>query len=245
MKTMTYIRSKPKLLAITQGVVRSVYHAHGVGIFPDAQSLFSRVVEKIGKANSSSPGPGAVVKLFKIAAYRIVVDESKKLARRGKWVSELAPKPNEEGEATTDYLEFHAASMTQDIADNLAEIKDLMDETVFELLPEWDKMDAAIVSAIESYVLAGGRMETDAEIAASIGPEVKPNTICTRRAKIRQQMAGCFQGFGYQPNREISNDGRVRALSIPKTPRTLPISPMIDPTECQPDEKRHAPGRSI
>lgn len=242
---MTYIRSKPKLLAITQGAVRSVYHAYGVGIFPDAQSLFSRVVEKIGKAKSSSPGQGAVVNLFKIAAYRIVIDESKKLARRGKWVSELAPKINEEGEATTDYLEFHAASMTQDIADNLTEIKDLMDATVFELRPEWDMMDAAIVSAIESYVLAGGRMQTDAEIAASIGPEVKPNTICTRRAKIRQQMAGCFQGFGYQPNRESSNDGRVRPFPVPKTPKTLPVSPMIAPTEGQPDEKPHVPDRSI
>jgi len=239
MKTMTYIRSKPKLLAITQGVVRSVYHAYAVGIFPDDKSLYARVVEKIGKANTSSRGAGAVVNLFKIAAYRIVVDEGKKIARRRKWMSELAPQINEEGEATTDHLEFHAACANQGLADNLAEVKDLMEATGSALRPAWDKVDAAIALAIESYVLTGGKMEIDAEIAVSIGPEVKANTICVRRARIRQQMAGCFQGLGYHPKREISNDGRRRASSAPKSPRTIPAVPMTGAHEAVSDKQIH------
>ena len=242
---MTYIRSKPKLLGITQGVVRSVYHAYAVGIFPDDKTLYARVVEKIGKAKPSACGAGAVVNLFKIAAYRIVIDESKKLARRRKWVGELAPQTNDEGEVTTDHLEHHAARANQRMADNLAEVKDLMKAAVSTLSPSWDKLDAAIASAIESYVLNGGNMETDAEIAASVGPKIKANTICVRRAKIREQIAVCFQGLGYHHNRENSRDGRRRGFATPKSPKTLAVPPMAAPGDGVPDEKSHVPGRSI
>ena len=192
------------------------------------EELFQQVVAKLVESGSECASGGHAVNLAALTGKRIRIDSLRRLTVSNRYVTGRVPVQDQDSEDRGQdftYLDYFHASATARTERNLFEMRDLLASAVSQLKDQsngkaFDKIDQAIFDALEEYILRGGGLSNDREIAETCG--ALQNTVSVRRNRLCARLQGAMSQMGYAPAKRPQPSTSAKRPATPAAKKAQP-----------------------